>query len=81
MMVQGRWVDHCEEGGQPDPWHTDGPTYFGGLGWISATWTTFRASWMPSSMNLATPLEQTWALYQFAKRYYMPDLNGQCRGY
>jgi hypothetical protein len=36
---------------------------------------------MPSSMNLATPLEQTWLLYQFAKRYGMPDQNGTCHGY
>ena len=81
MMVQGRWVDHCEEDGQPDPWAIDGPKYFGGLGWRSATWATYRLSWMPFSMNLATPLEQTWALYQFAKVNGMPDLGGTCHGY
>lgn len=81
MMNQARWVDHCEEQGQPNPWHQDGPEYFGGLGWLWSTWTTYRASWMPSNMANASPIEQAWALYRFAAVNGMPDLNGSCRGY
>lgn len=78
-MAQARHVHLCEEGGYG--WHVDGPTYFGGLGWLWATWQTYRASWMPRSMADATPLEQAWALGRFAARNGMPDLNGTCHGY
>ena len=76
---QALWVHHCEEAAYG--WHVDGPMYFGGLGWRPATWTTFRASWMPTSAALATPQEQAWALMRFIKRYGAMDTNGTCQGY
>jgi len=76
---QALWVHKCEEGRYG--WHVGGPMYYGGLGWRPATWTTFRASWMPTRMDLATPVEQAFALLRFAAKYGMPDLNGTCRGY
>lgn len=70
-------VARCEEGG----WHNvHGPTYFGSLGWLQATWDDFKLPSMPSRMDLATPAEQAWALWQFAKKYGWPDIHG-CRGY
>jgi hypothetical protein len=77
-MAQATHVAICEEGG----WHNvDGPTYYGSLGWLWATWQEFRLPWMPINMFYATPTEQALALSRFAKRYGMPDLNGTCRGY
>jgi hypothetical protein len=43
-------------------WHADGPTYFGGLGWLWSTWQAYRAPWMPVNMADATPAEQAWAM-------------------
>ena len=77
-MAQARHVNLCEEGGN---WHVDGPRYFGGLGWLNATWQEFRLAWMPRNMALATPSEQAVALGRFAHRYFMPDLDGTCAGY
>jgi hypothetical protein len=78
LMAQATHVAVCEEGG----WHNaHGPTYFGSLGWLDATWQTFRLTWMPARMDDAPPVEQAWALGRFATRYGMPDLNGSCQGY
>lgn len=81
LMAQARWVNHCEENGQPNPWHIAGPTYYGGLGWLNATWQEFKAPSMPHLMSSATPMEQAWALGRFAHVYGMPDQNGTCHGY
>jgi hypothetical protein len=77
-MLQARHVAQCEEGGD---WHVNGPKYFGGLGWLDATWQSFRLNWMPHNMARATPGEQAIALGRFASRYGMPDLHGTCQGY
>lgn len=74
---QALWVHHCEE----PSWHVNGSMYQGGLGWRPATWSQFRAKWMPLNAALATPQEQAWALMRFAQVYGMPDLNGTCHGY
>jgi hypothetical protein len=68
----------CEEGG----WrNAHGPTYYGALGWLDATWLTFKAPWMPRHMDEATPQEQVWAALQFTKRYhFVPDQHG-CASY
>ena len=78
LMAQTRWVNNCEESGR---WHIDGPSYFGGLGWLWATWQQFRLPWFPRNMADATPVEQAFALSRFARRYGMPDLDGTCHGY
>ena len=76
-MAQARWVHHCEE----PSWHVNGPLYFGGLGWLWATWQEFRLPSMPRSMTDATPAEQAVALGRFARAHGMPDLHGTCHGY
>ena len=77
-IVQEALVVHYCEG---DPWNDLGPYYLGGLGWRPATWLSFKARWMPRTMNLATPKEQIWAFWQFTKYYhFIPDRNG-CHGY
>ena len=81
QMNQARWVNHCEEQGQKNPWHVNGPTYFGGLGWLWATAQEFKQPSWPSNMALWTPQMQAWALYQFAAKYGMPDQNHTCHGY
>lgn len=70
-------VHHCEE----PVWNVNGPQYFGGLGWLSATWLMFRLPWMPMNMAYATVREQSLAMVRFATRYGWPDLGGVCRGY
>lgn len=77
QFSQATRVAVCEEGG----WHNaHGPEYFGALGWLNATWQEFKLPWMPHLMSDATPMDQAWALQQFAKKYGMPDLHG-CHGY
>ena len=76
-----RWtrVAICEEGG----WHNaHGPTYFGSLGWLQATWNMFRRHDFPARMDLATVVEQVWAAERFAGYYHlMPDQHGCTGGY
>ena len=79
LMNQARHVNICEERGYG--WHVDGPEYFGGLGWLWATWQEFKLPWFPRNMADATPIEQAFALSRFARRYGMPDLDGTCHGY
>lgn len=81
-MAEWTKVAVCEEGGWGSRYDAHGPTYYGNLGWLDATWRTFRASWMPRYMSEATPQEQVWAALQFTKRYqFVPDQNGCGGGY
>lgn len=75
-------VHVCEERGHG--WHVDGPTYFGGLGWLAATWTEFRAPSFPVSMADATPQQQAWAMAHFVGATmggWWPDQSGCTGGY
>ncbi len=94
QMTQTRWVDHCEEQGNwrypvgsswakvvGEKYALAHSLYYGGLGWRPATWLSFRSPTMPALMSQASPIQQAWALVQFAKVYGMPDLNGTCHGY
>ena len=58
IMAKTIKVMHCEAG----TWHSDGPKYFGGLGWLAATWAEFRAPTFPRNMADATPQQQAWAM-------------------
>jgi hypothetical protein len=60
-------VDWCEEQGN---WYVEGPTYYGGLGWLQATWNMFKTPSDPPYMSEATPVEQIEAGVAFAVRYY-----------
>ena len=73
-------VHRCEE---PSSWHVNGPMYQGGLGWLHSTWLTYRASWMPWDMAMATPQEQAWAMVRFVTTtlHYWPDAIGCTGGY
>lgn len=72
-------VHQCEG----DAWHLIGPTYSGGLGWRPATWLTYRLSWMPSTMDAATPQEQALAMVRFVDHtlHYWPDWPSCTGGY
>lgn len=74
IMAETERVHACEEGSYG--WHVNGPTYFGGLGWLWATWQTFRRHDFPVSMADATPQQQAWAMARFAFQYGWPDQNG-----
>jgi hypothetical protein len=80
MMHQVAQVNMCEEGGN---WHVNGPTYFGGLGWLDATWAEFRKPAWPSDMADAPPLMQANAMFRFVWHYGigMPDQGGCTGGY
>lgn len=84
VMAKVVRVHECEEN-VPNGWHVDGPEYFGGLGWLAATWTAWRAPWMPANMALATPEEQAWAMLRFIVRGPLhglwPDQDGCTGGY
>ena len=68
-------VHHCEE----PVWNVNGPKYFGGLGWLDATWLTFKRRDFPRYMSEATPQQQAWAMARFAQKYGWPD-QGHCTG-
>ncbi len=74
-------VNHCEESGN---WHVDGPTYFGGLGWLWATWQDWRQPTDPVNMAQATPPEQARAMARFVGHVlggWWPDQPlGNCTG-
>lgn len=75
-----RWmkVHVCEERGHG--WHVHGPTYWGGLGWMQATWDQFKRADFPARADLATVAEQVWAAQRFAGYYHLvPDQHG-CTG-
>lgn len=78
MMAEVRRVNVCEEGGD---WHVNGPEYFGGLGWLAATWAEFREHAWPSDMADAPPYMQANAMFRFVWHYgiAMPDQAG-CTG-
>jgi hypothetical protein len=78
IMAKVERVHVCEESGD---WFVHGPKYFGGLGWLGATWNTYRAPSMPSRADLATPQEQAWAMWRFvrANGNWWPDQSG-CTG-
>jgi hypothetical protein len=74
-------VHDCEE---PGNWNVDGPRYYGGLGWLSATWLAWRAPDFPLNAALATPEQQAWAMDHFvasAEHGWWPDQAGCTGGY
>ncbi len=71
----------CEEGGWSASSNQHGPTYFGNLGWLDATWQMFKRPGFPARMDEATPTQQAIAMARFAGRYYWPDQNGCTGGY
>ena len=77
IMAMTVRVHNCEE----PVWNVDGPKYFGGLGWLDATWLTFRRHDFPRYMSRATPQQQAWAMARFAMRYGWPDQRGCSGGY
>ena len=74
-------VNRCEESGD---WHVAGPTYFGGIGWLWATWQQWRQPSDPLNMAQATPQEQARAMARFvghAMGGWWPDQPaGNCTG-
>jgi hypothetical protein len=79
IMQMTMKVHVCEESAAG--WHVHGPTYFGGLGWLDATWLEFRLPGFPIRADLASPAQQARAMSRFASRYGWPDQNGLCEGY
>jgi hypothetical protein len=83
-LLKAEKVHFCEEN-VPNGWHVDGPVYFGGLGWLAATWDRYKLPGFPATAAQATPLEQARAMARFVaivERGWWPDqLNGdQCTG-
>ena len=75
-------VHDCEE--RDAGWHVHGPKYFGGLGWLNATWKQWRAPSFPIRMDLATPVQQAWAMAHFVasvEHGWWPDQDGCTGGY
>ena len=74
-------VNRCEESGD---WHVAGPTYFGGIGWLWATWQQWRQPSDPLNMAQATPQEQARAMARFVGHVmggWWPDQPaGHCTG-
>ena len=54
-------VMHCETGN----WRTNGPKYYGGLGWLDATWLKYRLPGFPRYASQATPEQQARAMLHF----------------
>ena len=77
IMVMTLRVHNCEE----PVWNVNGPKYYGGLGWLDATWLAFKRKDFPRYMSEATPQEQAYAMEQFAKKYGWPDQHGCSGGY
>ena len=69
VMQETIRVHNCEE----PRWNVDGPKYFGGLGWLDATWLTFKRKDFPRYMSEATPQQQAWAMARFGQKYGWPD--------
>jgi len=80
MMRDVSRVNVCEEGGR---WHVDGPTFFGGLGWLHPTWLMFRRPEWPQNMADAPPYMQANAMWRFVWHFNvpMPDQHGCTGGY
>jgi hypothetical protein len=70
-------VHNCEE----PVWNVSGPQYFGGLGWLDATWLMYKAPSFPRYMSQATIEQQAWAMAHFvaANGGWWPD-QGHCTG-
>ena len=80
VMAATERVQACEEGSYG--WHVNGPKYFGGLGWLWATWQAFRRPDFPLNMADASPEQQAWAMQRFAEHYgFWPDQRGCTGGY
>ena len=77
VLEMTRRVHDCEE----PVWNVNGPLYFGGLGWLWATWQAFRRADFPRNMAFASVREQSWAMARFAQRYGWPDQRGCSGGY
>lgn len=74
-------VHVCEE--SDAGWAVDGPRYYGGLGWLQATWDTYRLPGFPASANLATPQQQARAMVRFVEvgnGGVWPDQDGCWKG-
>ena len=79
IFAKATRVAICEEGGWVD---VHGPTYYGALGWLQATWDQYRAPGFPARMDEATPQQQAWAMAHFvgsAMKGWWPD-QGSCTG-
>lgn len=74
-------VHNCEEGSYG--WHVNGPEYFGGLGWLDATWLKYKFPRFPRYMSEATVEQQAWAMAHFvaANGGWWPDQVGCTGGY
>ena len=70
-------VHNCEE----PVWNVNGPKYYGGLGWLDATWLRFKRRDFPRYMSQATIEQQAYAMSKFALKYGWPDQNGCTGGY
>ena len=79
IMQMTMKVHVCEESAAG--WHVHGPRYFGGLGWLDATWQEFKLPGFPARADLATPQQQALAMARFAARYGWPDQSGCSGGY
>jgi hypothetical protein len=74
-------VHRCEEGTN---WYAHGLLYFGGLGWLDATWQRYKLPGFPARADLATPQQQARAMLRFvtvAEHGWWPDQNGCTGGY
>jgi hypothetical protein len=95
ILVKVVNVSRCEEGGnwqyplktawaahKGDVYVLTHSKYFGGLGWLQATWNQFRAPDFPAVMNKANPEQQAWAMAHFVGSVFhgwWPD-QGRCTG-
>ena len=75
IMQKTTRVHNCEE----PVWNINGPKYYGGLGWLDATWLAFRSPGDPRYMSQASPQRQARAMSRFAAKYNWPDQFG-CQG-
>lgn len=85
ILIKTIYVHNCEERGFG--WHVGhGKTnyqYYGGIGWLDATWLKYKAPSFPRSMSDATPQQQAWAMAHFVGAQLggrWPDANGVCTG-
>lgn len=73
-------VHNCEE----PAWNVNTVKYKGGLGWLDATWLTYKFARFPRYMSQATIEEQAWAMAHFvavAEHGWWPDQTGCTGGY
>jgi hypothetical protein len=80
VMTKTIRVHNCEE----PTWTVHGNKYRGGLGWLDATWLSYRSPHFPRYMDQATPMQQAWAMAHFvaiAEHGWWPDQVGCTGGY